>query len=126
MIVDTSVWIEFLRGRTYPDLELALKEGRVILSPLVIAELMSGVGSKRETTRLEQFLLEIPCHETPPEHWVKVGQLRGRLAKQGFQTSIPDAHIAQCALDLECSLFSLDKIFAKIAEAVGLRLALET
>lgn len=122
LLVDTSVWIEFFRGQTYPELELALKEGRVVVSPIVLAELMSGPKNKREASRLEDFLSELPLHETPKEHWLFVGQLRHRLAKCGFNVSIPDTHIAQCTLDLEGYLFSLDQIFKKLAKRIGLKL----
>ena len=42
IIVDTSVWIDFFRGKEIPFLEEALKEGRVILSPVIVAELISS------------------------------------------------------------------------------------
>jgi len=122
LLVDTSVWVEFFRGRTYPELELALKEGRVVLSPIVLAELMSGPQNKSEERKLQDFLSELPLHQTPLEHWVAVGRLRHRLAKLGFKTSIPDTHIAQCTLDLEGYLLSQDQIFTKVANRIGLRL----
>lgn len=122
LLVDTSVWIDFFRGKTYPDLEMALKEGRVVLSPVVLAELMSGARNKREETQLRDFLLELPLHETSEEHWIQVGLLRHQLSKQGFETSIPDAHVAQCARDLEGYLLTRDQIFEKIASMAGIKL----
>src|SRR5205085_10796471 len=38
-------------------------------------------------------------HETPLEHWINVGNLRRALRQAGVSVTIPDAHVAQCALD---------------------------
>ena len=122
LLVDTSVWIDFFRGKTFPELELALKEGRVILSPIVLAELMSGARNKNEEKQLRDFLLELPLHATPEEHWIQVGRLRHAVAKQGFEMSIPDAHVAQCTRDLEGYLLTKDQIFHKIADIAAIRL----
>ena len=122
LLVDTSVWIDFFRGKTYPDLELALKEGRAVLSPIVLAELMSGARDKSEEKQLRDFLLELPLHPTPEEHWIQVGRLRHETAKQGFEMSIPDAHVAQCARDLDGYLLTRDQIFEKISKIAGIKL----
>jgi len=61
-------------------------------------------------------------HRTPLEHWVRVGDLRRRLAGRGVSVSTADAHVAQCALEREAVLLSRDAIFARIAEASELRL----
>ncbi|MEW6055793.1 MAG: PIN domain-containing protein, partial [Bdellovibrionota bacterium] len=42
LVVDTSVWISYFAGKPLSDLDLALKEGRVHLSPVVLAELLSA------------------------------------------------------------------------------------
>lgn len=122
IVVDTSVWISALRGTSIPLLEEALKGGRVLLPPLVLAELISGTKNPKEEAKLTQFLSYIPLHPVGRSHWRKVGILRAKLASKGFATSIPDCHVAQCCLEAEADLLTLDKIFAKISSAVGLRL----
>ena len=52
-----------------------------------------------------------------------IGKLRQDLKRHGLNVTIPDAHIAQCALDLEAPLLTRDKIFRFIAQHVPLRLA---
>jgi hypothetical protein len=52
-----------------------------------------------------------------------VGLLRASLREKGLSVSTPDAHVAQCTLDLEAELLTLDGVFARIARAVPLRLA---
>lgn len=122
LVVDTSAWISYFKGQENEDLDLALREGRVYLPSIVIAELLSGKIKPHLRLQLQEFLSELPICDASFNHWVKVGELRAKLLAKGFSISTPDAHIAQCALDLKCYLLSEDKIFNKIAKTTGLRL----
>ena len=122
VVVDTSVWIDFLAGVSTPSLEEALAQGLVVLPPLVVAELVSGAHRQREKAMLEDLLEELPLHETPLAHWIRVGELRRGLKKKGLSVSTPDAHVAQCALDREAVLLSRDAVFRSIARHAPLRL----
>ena len=124
VVVDTSVWIDYFAGRDIPLLDDALKQGSVVLPPIVAAELVSGAHRKRDRERLIEFLEQLPLHEAPLAHWISVGELRRRCREKGLWVSAPDAHVAQCALDLDALLFALDDIFAKIARHTALRLSL--
>jgi len=123
LVVDTSVWIDFLSGRPAPELEDGLAGGAVVLPPLVVAELVSGARRARERAALVDLLADLPVQETPFDHWVRVGELRRRLAARGVAVSTPDAHVAQCAIDRDAVLVSGDAVFRKIARVVALRLA---
>ncbi len=114
-LVDTSVWIDFFRGVDCPELEESLSRGWVWTSPVVVAELLSGVRSPKEERDLLAFLEALPLSETPLAHWIAVGRLRQFSLKQGISLSTPDAHIAQTALDLKATLYTRDRVFAKIA-----------
>jgi predicted nucleic acid-binding protein len=122
LVVDTSVWVEFFRGEPLPRLEDALRDGLVVLPPVVAAELLSAPLSKAERHSLSAFLADLPLHATPLSHWEGVGALRARLSKKGLSVSTPDAHVAACALEAGGALWSNDAIFGKIAKATGLRL----
>jgi hypothetical protein len=104
-----------------PALEEALRQGLVVLPPLVVAELISGARRARDRTSIRGLIEELPLHETPLEHWVRVGDLRRRLAARGVSVSTPDAHVAQCALDQSALLLSRDAVFVRIAAASELR-----
>ena len=120
VVVDTSVWIELFAGRPVPAFQEALRQGLVVLPPIVAAELVSGARRPRDRAAIEDLLAEIPLHETPLEHWIRVGVLRRRLADRGISVSTPDAHVAQCALDRGALLLSRDAIFTRIAHASDL------
>ena len=153
VIVDTSVWIEFLAGRPVPTLEDALAQGLVVLPPVVVAELISGARRPRERAAIADLIEALPLHETPVEHWIRAGELRRalldrgvavstpdahvaqcaldrgalrrRLLDKGIAVSTPDAHVAQCALDRDALLLSRDAVFTRIAAAFPLRVRTE-
>ena len=120
VVVDTSVWIELFAGRPVPALQEALRQGIVVLPPIVAAELVSGARRPRDRAAIRDLLAELPLHETPLDHWIRVGELRRRLADYGVSVSTPDAHVAQCALDQRALLLSRDAIFGRIAQASDL------
>lgn len=125
LVVDTSSWIDyFASGRHAKIIDAALEEGRVYLPPIVAAELTSGSLSKRELAELESLLEDLPLCHTPLAHWLRVGRLRAKLLGAGETISTPDAHVAQCALDLAGLLLSEDAVFVRVANVAGLRLAL--
>jgi predicted nucleic acid-binding protein len=123
VVVDTSVWIDYLEGKDIPVLDDALKHGAVLLPPVVLAELISGAHRPRERTALLDFLSDLPLCETDRSHWIHVGDLRRRCREKGLSISTPDAHVAQCALDADAILFSRDRIFLEVAHQANLRLA---
>lgn len=125
VVVDTSAWIDFFAGADLPALTDALARGVVVLAPIVIAELMSGARSPGDRRAIGDLVLDLTVHDTPPEHWLRVGTLRRELRNHGLSVSTPDAHVAQCALDRSAPLLTKDHIFRLIAELVPLKLLAE-
>lgn len=56
ILVDTDVLIDFLRGNTKAAAFINEISSRIILSPIVVAELYAGVKGKAELTILENFV----------------------------------------------------------------------
>lgn len=121
VIVDTSIWIDFFKGVLFPEVETALQEGSVYLTPLIASELISGVRTTREEKELLGWIQTLPVVETPLSHWINVGHLRNKCQKKGVNTSTPDAHIAQSTLDIAGILYASDSIFSKIPESIKLK-----
>lgn len=121
VIVDTSTWIDFFKGGLFPEIENALQEGRVYLTPLIASELISGVRTTSEEKELLDWIQTLPLVETPLSHWINVGRLRNKCQKKGVNTSTPDAHIAQSALDIAGILYASDSIFSKLPESIKLK-----
>ena len=57
ILIDTSVWIEHLRGRG-PDLTNALETGQVLMHPFVLGEL--ACGNLRNRQSLLEMLKDLP------------------------------------------------------------------
>ena len=123
IVVDTSVWIEFLVEGSAPDLEDALAHRAVVVAPIVVAELVSGARRPNERAAIADLVADLHIHPTPVDHWVRVGELRRELRSHGVSVSTPDAHVAQCALDIDGVLLTRDRIFDHIARHSPLRLS---
>ena len=121
VVVDTSVWIDFFAGEPSEHLEEALSSGAAIIPPIVVAELVSGTAAHQRSA-IGELLQDAPVSETPLDHWIRVGDLRRELARKGVSVTVPDAHVAQCALDRDAVLLTRDAIFAQIARHTSLRL----
>ena len=115
LVIDTSSWISYFAGHGSPHIDEALNEGRVFIPLVVAAELISGTLSKQDQCRLESIIQNLPSCGNDVAHWLRVGKLRARLRTHGFSISTPDAHVAQCTLDLGGALLTEDAIFKKIA-----------
>lgn len=123
LVIDTSSWISFLAGGGPELVQQALDERRVYLPPVVAAELLSGRLSASDRRALTSLLDDLPLVQADRAHWYRVGRLRASLGQRGLAVSTPDAHLAQCALDLGAELLTEDRIFSKVAGRAGLMLA---
>lgn len=122
VVVDTSVWIDFFAGAETESLDEALALGAAIVPPVVVAELVSGATTPQQRERIGELLQDAPVHPTSLEHWIRVGDLRRMLARKGVTVTVPDAHVAQCALDRDAVLLARDAVFTLIARHTALRL----
>lgn len=122
LVVDTSSWVPYLAGREDGRIEAALGAGALHLPPVVAAELLSGRLERRRRAALESLLADLPVCPASLDHWFRVGRLRAALAARALSVSTPDAHVAQCALDLDAELLTEDAVFARIARLAPLRL----
>jgi len=122
IVIDTSGWISFFNGIGRPLIEDALSEGRAVVTPIVVAELLSGRLSPRRRLELIDLIESLRVFPAPLEHWIRVGDLRAHLRGRGLSVSIPDAQIAQCCLELDAELITEDRVFVQIARHSRLRL----
>ncbi len=123
LVIDTSSWISYFAGRGSEFIDEALAEGRAYLPPIVAAEILSGTLRDAERMALEALLIDLPRCVTDLDHWFRVGRLRASLRKRGLSVSTPDAHVAQCAIDLGGALLTEDDVFVRIARYTALRVS---
>ncbi len=123
VVLDSSVLIDQLTIGPIEALGNLLGDVPLFLPPLVVAEVLSGAHASAARVMIGEILEHVSVHKTDLEHWMDVGDLRRNLRLRGINVSLPDAHVAQCALDLDASLLTRDKIFRLIAQHIPLRLA---
>jgi predicted nucleic acid-binding protein len=59
IVVDTSVWIDFLNGRNAPHvtaLRAALGQDEIIIGDLMLCEVLQGLDSENESQQVESLL----------------------------------------------------------------------
>ncbi|PZC49006.1 MAG: hypothetical protein C1O27_000375 [Chloroflexi bacterium] len=117
VIVDTSVWIQFMRARnSLEHLELArlIRAGQAVMVGPVLAEILQGARSQEEYERLFFDLTALPYAETSRETWAEVGLLSYQLRREGSPVGVVDLTIAALALEYGHGVYTLDKHFLRI------------
>lgn len=126
VLVDTSVWIDFLRGRATPQvgtLEALLAEDEIVATtPLVIQEVLQGADSPGRFDALLAYLAELACFipRDPVGSHVSATRLYQECRLRGrTPRSSNDCLIAQVAIEHSLALLHDDRDFDVIAEATG-------
>jgi predicted nucleic acid-binding protein len=119
-VLDSSVLIDWI-SRPNSIVNAAIAAGDAVIPPLVVAELVTGATTAAAREEVGILLQDVQIYPIDLEHWIQVGLTRQMLRRKGLTLTLPDAHIAQCALELDATLITRDAIFAKIADHTDLR-----
>jgi predicted nucleic acid-binding protein len=118
VLVDTSVWVEYLRrpsssaGRT---LDTLLSEDRVMITGPVVAEILHGAKNTGEKEDLSDALSGIPAIELEFKDWLEIGSLLNEQRLKGLNFALVDIAIAHAARKSSCSLYTLDAAHRRLA-----------
>ena len=122
MIVDTSAWIEFLRGtgsRSDLMLRQAFKNAGAIWIPEVVyREVLQGAGSVAHFIQLQNALDELAYYVSPDPFELarSAALLYARCRWQGITIRSPnDCLIAACAVEADVPLLHADRDFLTLA-----------
>ena len=127
MIVDTSVWIDFLNGHPSPQAELlahTIAEGDAISVPgLVLTEILLGLKNDAQARRVESLLDAFDWVEGPTrdDHIAAAKLYRQCRAKGITIRSTIDCLIAQLCIRDNLPLLAKDRDFTQMAKLVPLR-----
>jgi len=123
-VVDTSAWISFLRGdaAAIRRIDPLLADGTAALTGPILAEVLSGAGSRAELERLRRLFQGLERLTDPPELWDRIAESRYALARKGHQASLVDLAIAVTCLDGGHTLVTRDHDFRAIARVIPLEL----
>ncbi|MDO9515950.1 MAG: PIN domain-containing protein [Syntrophales bacterium] len=116
VLLDTSVWIDALRGITsniVATTQELLKDDRVLTCGPVIFEIKRGLRPSERNRIMPLFnaLIRLPFDETV---WDAAGDLDASLRKKGITIPPMDVIIAQVCLHHKVSLFTLDEHFRSV------------
>jgi predicted nucleic acid-binding protein len=120
--VDTSTLAAYLAGeeaRDTTELDLALRQSRVSLPPVVLTEILSDL---KQRPFLEAILADLPLLRPDDAFWRRAAELRGTLLARRLKAGIADALICQSCLDYDLPLLTRDRDFRHFAAHCGLQL----
>ena len=117
VIVDTSVFIEFLKGNEQCGSEITklVEKNRVFFTGIIIAELMQGLKNLREEQYLAELITAVNILEITTDVWIKAGNLSLSLRRKGINLPLTDVALAALAIEHNLSIFTLDKHFEQIS-----------
>jgi len=126
VIVDTTVWIDYLSGETTPAtdwLEYELDRQRLGLTDLILTEILQGVQNEREADETQRELLKFEIFPmggvelaVAAAHYYRQLRGRGRTVRRTI-----DCWIATFCLLNDHALLHNDRDFDPFEEFLGLR-----
>ncbi len=118
IIVDTSVWIEYLKNSPpiAENLDQLLLAGNIYTVGPVIAEILQGAKTEKDYRLLENNLGGLPLIETKVEDWIKAGKISYELRKRGITITLTDCLIAAVAIHQNASVMTYDRRFESIPD----------
>ena len=120
---NTSAVLHFLHGFEGPARILvrsALAAERLVLPPVVVTELLSGLHREPELADLLAGSTVVPLMEG---YWERTGETRRRLQARGLRGRLADSLVAQACIDSGLPLIAGDTDFRHFAAHCGLKLA---
>lgn len=122
--VDTSVWIDFFRGRqpVADRLAAALDRDELALPVPVRMEILSG-ARRAERPRLARLLSALPLLSPSDETWRRMESWVATGAAAGHRFGAADLLVAAIAAENDCEIWSLDADFGRLARLGLVRVA---
>lgn len=116
ILVDTSIRIEFFRPKSEWGrlVEIFLAEDAVCTCGIVMFEVLKGIKSEDEKSKILRIFEILPYAEMTKNLWQRASDLSVHLEKKGLNLPHSDIFIATIALEHHLYIFTLDKHFRQI------------
>ena len=119
ILVDTTVWIDFFRGKTTPQvdiLELLISEGQdICLCGLVLTEVLQGVREEKQYRKIKTYFDNLVFLPMTQSMHLQSADIYRVLRKKGITVRKPiDCMIASVAIAHGVQLLHNDKDFIPI------------
>jgi predicted nucleic acid-binding protein len=123
VLVDTSCWIEYFNrpgAEVATAVEAMVRDDHAALTGIVLAELLQGVRTERESSELHTALGAVHWIEATPGTYARAGRLAFELRRKGITVPITDCMIAAASESAGGCVLTLDAHFQEIAEISSL------
>jgi len=127
ILVDTSVWIDFLRGRDTMHRrmlhDLIENDEDLCITGIILTEILQGIKNDKTCDELKEYLLEFPIYNpTGIDTYIDAAHLYRKCAKKGKTVrKTIDCIIAAIAIENDLIVFHNDADFDHIAASAGLK-----
>ena len=127
IVVDTSVWIDFLRGANSRERHalhrLIEEEEELSITEIILTEILQGIKEDKDFRRLKDYLLHFPIHRPRgSETYLKAAEIYRECRKKGKTVrKTIDCIIATICLENDLTLFHKDRDFELIAACTELK-----
>jgi predicted nucleic acid-binding protein len=126
VIIDTTVWIDYLRGTQNPEtrwLDRELQRQRLGLTDLILCEVLQGIREQSAFTRVRADLLKFQVFETGGSGLaIAAAQNYRELRQRGYTVhKIIDCLIATFCLEARHELLHRDHDFDCFEKVLGLQ-----
>ena len=126
VIVDTTVWVDYLRGAENPEtrwLDRELQRQRLGLTDLILCEVLQGIGERRNFVRVREDLLKFAVFPSGDvELAIAAAERYRELRRRGVTVrKTIDCLIATFCLLEGHALLHRDRDFEVFEEFLGLR-----
>ena len=119
MLVDTSVWVLWLRGLNGTAtlaLERLLKKGDAWMAPVILQELLQGARNPKDLEQLRAAFSGQPLLHATEATYLRAGEMYARCRWRGVTIRSPhDCLIATLAIENGVPLLQDDRDFEQIA-----------
>ncbi len=119
VLIDTSVWVEYLRGNNKEIVESVkglIRTRRALLCGIVLSELLAGVRTKKSRDTLKETLDALDYAEVSKDTWILAGELSNGLKRRGISVPLSDLILAALSIENDSALYTLDSHFDRIPD----------
>lgn len=127
ILVDTSVWIDFLRGANSQERQtlhrLIEEEEDISITEIILTEILQGIKEDKDFKRVKDYLLEFPIHRPKgTETYLKAAEIYRTCRKKGKTVrKTVDCIIAAICIENDLTLLHKDSDFELIGACTGLK-----
>jgi predicted nucleic acid-binding protein len=127
ILVDTSVWIDFLKGADSRERQVLHKlieeEVDISITEIILAEILQGIRKDKDYMTAKDFFLQFPIYGPKSlETYIKAADIYRFCRKKGRTVrKTVDCIIAAVCIENSLTLFHKDRDFDIIEACAGLK-----